>query len=161
MQGRTSCIVVSFMLATSVAINRQLDRGHRSNCSASTHAAGQKSPLRFIHACAFLLLLCGRGGAMPPGANGEGGQRVPADYRQLVARNIMASKMDLAKLVSAEISSPGEWEGPFGLGGKRPIVCVRLTIDGPIIRRTYSLGYTFQNGEIAEVFDPDSINPAA
>ena len=69
--------------------------------------------------------------------------------------------MDLAKLVSAEISSPGEWEGPFGLGGKRPIVCARLTIEGPIIRQTYNLGYTFQNGEIAEVFDPDSVNPAA
>ena len=98
---------------------------------------------------------------MPPGASGESGQRVPANYRQLVARNILASKMDLAKLVSAEISSPGEWEGPFGLGGKRPIVCARLTIDGPIIRQTYNLGYTFQNGEIAEVFDPDSVNPAA
>src|SRR2546421_3605058 len=103
---------------------------------------------RFIHACAFLLLLSGCGGAMPPGASGESGQRVPANYRQLVARNILASKMDLAKLVSAEISSPGEWEGPFGLGGKRPIVCARLTIDGPIIRQTYNLGYTFQNGEI-------------
>ncbi len=145
MQGRTSFIVVSFIMATPVAINRQLDRGHRSNCSASMHAAGQKTPLRFI-ACAFLLLLGGCGGALPPGASGESGQRVPANYRQLVARNIMASKMDLAKLVSTEISSPGEWEGPFGLGGNRPIVCARLTIDGPIIRQTYNLGYTFQNG---------------
>jgi hypothetical protein len=102
------------------------------------------------------------GGAIPPGATDAGGsQGVPANYRQLVARNISARKMDLVKLVCAEISSPGEWQGPFGLGGKRPIVCARLTIDGPIIRQTYNLGYTFQNGEIAEVFDPDSVNPAA
>jgi hypothetical protein len=82
MQGRTSFVFVSLIMATPVATYRQFDRGHRRNCSASMHAAGQKSPFRFIQACAFLLLLGGCGGAMPPGASGlESGQRVPANYR--------------------------------------------------------------------------------
>ena len=92
------------------------------------------------------------------GANAAAG--VPPNYRQLVARNIAAST-DLSKLLKAEISQPGEWVGPFGLGRSRPIACAVLTVQGPFIQQTYALGFIFQDGQIAEVFNPSASNPAA
>ena len=85
---------------------------------------------------------------------------VPANYRQLLARNF-AAKTDLSKLRKAEISQPGVWVGPFGLGKPTPIACAVLTIQGPLIQQTYAVGFTFQNGQIADVFSPDASNPAA
>lgn len=85
---------------------------------------------------------------------------VPSNYRLLVA-GYLASKWDKRKILKAEISRPGDWVGPFGLGGPRPIACVQLTIQGPLIQQTLAMGFTFENGQIAEVFNPDEINPAA
>ena len=85
---------------------------------------------------------------------------VPPNYRLLVAGHV-ASKWDRRKILKAEISAPGDWEGPFGLGSPRPIACVKLTIQGPLIQQIVAMGFTFENGQIAEVFNPDEINPAA
>jgi hypothetical protein len=86
---------------------------------------------------------------------------VPPNYRLLIARHVAANWGDMSKILKAEISPPGEWVGPFGLGGPRPIACVRLTVQGPLIQQTHEMGFTFENAQIAEVFSPDEINPAA
>ena len=85
---------------------------------------------------------------------------VPPNYRQMIVRHLTANR-DMSKILKAEISAPGEWVGPFGLGSPRPIVCVQLTVQGPLIQQTYAMGFTFENAKIAEVFNPDEINPAA
>lgn len=85
---------------------------------------------------------------------------VPQNYRLLVA-GYLASKWDKRKILKTEISGPGDWVGPFGLGSPRPIACVQLTIQGPLIQQTVAMGFTFENGQIAEVFNPDEVNPAA
>jgi hypothetical protein len=83
---------------------------------------------------------------------------VPPNYRQLIARKL-ATSTDLRKLRKAEISQPGEgWRGVFN-GGTRPIVCAALTVEGKIIQQSYVVGYTFQNGQIDEVFYPGAYNP--
>lgn len=85
---------------------------------------------------------------------------VPSNYRSMVARYI-AAKVDRGKVLQAEISRPGLWEGPLGLGGVRPIVCAKWKAQGSLIQQNYSLGFTFKDGQIAEAFDPETINPAA
>jgi hypothetical protein len=78
----------------------------------------------------------------------------------MVAR-YLAANVDRGKVLRAEISRPGLWEGPFGWGGARPIVCARWTAQGPLIQQTYSLAFMFKGGQIEETFDPNAINPAA
>ena len=83
---------------------------------------------------------------------------VPSNYRQLIASKLAAS-VDLKRLVKAEISLPGEgWMGLIN-GGNRPMTCVTLTIEGPLIRETQRTGYTFKNGQIDDVFSIDASNP--
>ncbi len=84
---------------------------------------------------------------------------VPANYRQLLA-NYVAKGTDMSKVLKAEISPPGAWEDPI-FGGSRPIACTRITIRGSIIDQTYSTGFMFEKGQIAEAFDPAGHNPAA
>jgi hypothetical protein len=85
---------------------------------------------------------------------------VPSNYRLLIARHV-AANWDMSKILKAEISSPGEWVVPFGLGSPRPIACVKLTVQGPLIQQTHVMGFTFESAQIAEAFNPDEINPAA
>ncbi len=86
-------------------------------------------------------------------------QAVPPNYRQLVARHV-AENTDLSKVLNAEISRPGVWEGPLGLG-RMPIACARLTLDGSWSPQTHSIGFTFENGQIADVFYPDKFDPVS
>jgi hypothetical protein len=83
---------------------------------------------------------------------------VPSNYRQLIASK-MAARVDLNRLVKAEISVPGEgWMGLIN-GGNRPMVCVALTVEGPLSRQTQKTGYTFKDGQIDAVFSIDALNP--
>jgi hypothetical protein len=82
---------------------------------------------------------------------------VPLNYRQLIASKLVAS-VDLNRLVRAEISLPGEgWMGLIN-GGNRPMACVTLTIDGPLIQQTQTAGFTFKNGQIDDVFSIGASN---
>jgi hypothetical protein len=64
----------------------------------------------------------------------------------------LAASVDLNRLVKAEISLPGEgWMGLIN-GGNRPMACVNLTFDGPLIPQTQTTGYTFKNGLIDDAF---------
>jgi hypothetical protein len=85
---------------------------------------------------------------------------VPADYKQQVA-SYFAANVKGGKILKAEIALPGMWEAPFALAGPRPIVCARWASQGPITEQKRSLVFTFENGKIAEAFDPRSINSAA
>ena len=80
---------------------------------------------------------------------------VPPDYRQILARNVLA-KTHPKKILSAEISPPGLWVGPLGLGGPRPIACVKWTVEGQYGPQSHNIGYTFSQGHIDEIlgFDP-------
>jgi hypothetical protein len=81
---------------------------------------------------------------------------VPSNYRQLVARRLATNKY---KVIKAEISRPGEgWMGLFN-GGNRPMVCARVTFQGPLIQQTYVAGFTFEKGQIADVIYPGGYNP--
>jgi hypothetical protein len=72
----------------------------------------------------------------------------------------ITANADRGKVLKAEISQPGVWEGPLGMGQARPIVCATWTAQGPLIQQSYSLGFMFQNGQISEAFNPREINPA-
>ena len=81
---------------------------------------------------------------------------VPANYRQLVARRLATNKV---KVIKAEISRPGEgWMGLIN-GGNRPMVCARVTFQGPLIQQTYVAAFTFEKGQIADQFYPGGYNP--
>lgn len=80
---------------------------------------------------------------------------VPGNYRQLIARNIAAHPSS-AKILKAQISPPGVWIGPFGLGSPTPFACARLTVQGSFSEFTYSMGYLFKNGQIVEAFNPEA-----
>lgn len=81
---------------------------------------------------------------------------VPANYRQLIARRLGANK---AKVLKAEISRPGEgWMGLIN-GGNRPLACARVTVQGPLMQQTYVAGFTFEKGQIADVFYPGGYSP--
>ena len=84
---------------------------------------------------------------------------VPGNYRQVIARYI-AQNPPRAKLLNAQISRPGIWESPLGLGSA-PIACARLTIESTFSPTTYSIGFRFRNGSIIEAFNPQYNNPAA
>ena len=112
---------------------------------------------------ALVVALCGCATTDPAGspraAAAKAATAVPSNYRQLIARKI-AAHTDLSTLRKAEISEPGEgWMGLIN-GGNRPIACVALTIQGPLIQQTNVLGYTFKNGQIDDVFYPNAVNPA-
>jgi hypothetical protein len=91
----------------------------------------------------------------------------PPGYRQLVARKVVEAyaKNDLpmSKILKAEITAPAiGWMG-IGGGGNRPIVCARLTVKSQGLfsdQSTYVVGYTFEKGQVADEFFPESINPA-
>lgn len=85
---------------------------------------------------------------------------VPSNYRQLVAR-YFAANIQTGKMLKAQVSRPGVWESPLGLTSSRPIVCAKWVAQGPVIQQSYSLAFTFENGKIAEAFDPGYINPGA
>jgi hypothetical protein len=82
---------------------------------------------------------------------------VPADYRQILARNVLA-KVHPKKILNAQISPPGLWVGPLGLGGPRPTACVKWTAEGQYGQESHNIGYTFSQGHIDEIlgFDPMS-----
>ncbi len=84
---------------------------------------------------------------------------VPPGYRQLIARHILAN-VDRGKVLKAEISRPGVWESPIGMFDPKPIACARWVARGPIIDQTFTLAFTFENGKIADSFDPTYVNPA-
>lgn len=83
--------------------------------------------------------------APPPGT------AVPRNYREIVARNIRA-RAGHNRIIMAQISPPGLWVGPMGLGGTRPIACVRWKVQGTLGQEEYDTGYTFADGHIDEVF---------
>jgi hypothetical protein len=85
---------------------------------------------------------------------------VPADYRQQVA-SYFAADVQGGRILKAEIALPGVWEAPSGLMGPRPIVCAKWVSQGPRTEQKHSLVFTFENGKIAEAFDPGSMNPGA
>jgi hypothetical protein len=85
---------------------------------------------------------------------------VPSNYRQQIAAHIRA-RFDRRKVLKAEISRPGVWEGPWGLGGSRPFACAKWLFQGPWIQQNMALAFTFENGKIAETFDPGYVNPGA
>jgi hypothetical protein len=94
------------------------------------------------------------------GADGAGVQTnairasnaVPADYRTLIARNVRA-KSPPNSIVRAEISAPGLWASPLGIGAPRPIACVKWWRNTSLGDAEHTLGYMFAEGHIDEVFD--------
>lgn len=85
---------------------------------------------------------------------------VPHNYRQLVAHNLKTGQ-GYDKIVSAQISPPGVWVDPFGMGWDKPIACAQITTQGSFGPQTHYAGYAFKNGAIAETFYPESISAAA
>lgn len=84
---------------------------------------------------------------------------IPANYRDIVARNLAPNLKNWGKLRKAQISRPGEgWMGVFS-GGNRPIACATVTAQGAWIEQTYTIGYTFKGGRIDDVFYPGGYNP--
>jgi hypothetical protein len=106
------------------------------------------------------------GGCATTDAGGPGGEKiskavaVPTNYRQVVARHF-ATTNRTGKMLKAEISRPGVWSRPSWVGGPRPIVCIRWKARGDLIDQSYSLGFMFENGKVAETFNPQYANPAA
>ena len=80
---------------------------------------------------------------------------VPANYRAIIARNVRA-KAAPSSIVHAEISPPGLWVGPMGLGTPRPIACVKWRSNGTFGQEEHNIGYTFADGHIDEVI---GVNP--
>jgi len=123
----------------------------------------RRSMIWVSQACALFAMLGGcattdeAGGAKIAGTKTT--TAIPANYRQLVARHIAASR-DLKTVLKAEISRPGEgWVGIFD-GGNRPIACASVTFQGPLIQQGYTVAFLFENGQIAKVFYPGGYNPA-
>jgi hypothetical protein len=91
----------------------------------------------------------------------------PPGYRQVIARNIAESyaknNSPMSKILKAEITAPAiGWMGAFN-GGNRPIVCARLTVKSEGLfsdQSTFVTGYSFEKGQVADVFYPEAINPA-
>ena len=91
----------------------------------------------------------------------------PPAYRQLIARKIVEAyakdNLPMSRILKAEITAPAAgWMGITG-GGNRPIVCARLTVKSQGLfsdQATYVVGYTFEKGQVADEFFPESINPA-
>lgn len=91
----------------------------------------------------------------------------PPGYRQLIARAIAEAhaknSLPMSRILKGEITAPAEgWMGITG-GGNRPIVCARLTVKSQGLfsdQSTYVVGYTFEKGQVADEFFPESINPA-
>ena len=89
----------------------------------------------------------------------KGPDAVPGNYRLVVAR-WLAENPSRARVLKAQISRPGVWESPLGLGSA-PIACARLTVESTLSPVTYGIGFRFKNGQIIEAFNPEYNNPAA
>jgi hypothetical protein len=89
----------------------------------------------------------------------KGPDAVPANYRLVIAR-WLAENPSRAKVLQAQISRPGVWEGPLGFGSA-PIACARLTVESTLSPVTYGIGFRFKDGKIIEAFNPEYNNPAA
>ena len=116
-------------------------------------ALGALASLSLLGACASTDAASGKPGATKTST------AVPANYRQLMARHILEN-VDRGKVLKAEISRPGVWESPIGIFEPKPIACARWLARGPIIDQTFTLAFTFENGKIADTFDPTYVNPA-
>jgi hypothetical protein len=91
----------------------------------------------------------------------KGANAVPPNFRKLVASQIVSTR-DPKTIIDAKISQPGVgFIGTLYMGSNRPIVCARVTFQGPLIQQTYVAGYTFTNGQIEEVFYPGGYNPVS
>ncbi len=130
---------------------------------------------RFTFTACFVAVACAIALAGPGDAVAQTGEKtsekkkqrvvkdpyaVPGNYRQLVARHI-AQNPPRARLLNSQISPPGVWEAPLGIGSPAPIVCARLTIESTFSPTTYSIGFRFKDGQIQDTFNPQAINPAA
>jgi hypothetical protein len=104
-------------------------------------ALGALASLLLLGACATTDAASGKPGAIKTST------AVPPNYRQLIARHILAN-VDRGKVL------------PIGLFEPKPIACARWLARGPIIDQTYVLAFTFENGKIADAFDPTYVNPA-
>lgn len=116
-------------------------------------ALGALASLLLLGACATTDAASGKPGAIKTST------AVPPNYRQLIARHILAN-VDRGKVLKTEISRPGVWESPIGFFEPKPIACARWVARGPIIDQTHVLAFTFENGKIADTFDPTYVNPA-
>jgi hypothetical protein len=100
-------------------------------------------------------------------ASSDPSYAAPPGYRQVIVRNIAESyaknNSPMSKILKAEITAPAMgWMGAFN-GGNRPIVCVRLTVKSEGLfsdQSTFVTGYSFEKGQVADVFNPEAINPA-
>jgi len=85
-----------------------------------------------------------------------GPQAVPPDHRELIARAIL-KKTELHKIRRAKVTRPSL---SYGHGDPiRPVVCARLTIQDAQGQRELHTGFTFEHGQIDEVFNPDDAEP--
>jgi hypothetical protein len=117
---------------------------------------GQLANLAFVAILGSLTLVLG-GCADADGAGVQtnavrASNAVPKDYRAIISRNVRA-KAPLNSIVDAQISDPGLWIGPMGLGPQRPIACVKWRQKGEYGTSEHTLGYMFAEGHIDEVFD--------
>lgn len=91
----------------------------------------------------------------------KGPDAVPANHRQLITRYFASKGGGGANVLSAQISRPGVWIGPFGLGAPAPIVCVKWTVQGSFGPNGASLIFRFHNGQIYEALNPETVKYAA
>ena len=85
-----------------------------------------------------------------------GRKAVPLDYRHLIARAIL-KKTDRHKIRRAEITAPSL--SYWSYGHPTPVVCARLTIQDTNGEKELSSGFTFDNGQIDEIFNPADAEP--
>src|SRR5262245_9305565 len=82
---------------------------------------------------------------------------VPSNYRQLVARKVIAGTAHIGPIRSATISQPAEKFMGLVNGGMRPIVCATTTNEGRLISQSTTWLFSFENGQIAQAI----VNPGA
>ena len=86
---------------------------------------------------------------------------VPVNYRELITRYFATKDGLRARALSAKISRPGIWESPLGLGAPAPIVCVKWMVQGTFGQHGEELIFRFDNGQIYEALNPESVKYAA
>jgi len=91
----------------------------------------------------------------------KGPDAVPGNHRQLITRYFASKDGGGAKVLSAQISRPGLWQSPLGLGAPAPIVCVKWTVQGSFGPGDTLLIFRFHNGQIYEALNPESVRYAA
>ena len=109
-----------------------------------------------IHFCMLAVVVSTEVAADEKARATTGPQAVPPDYREIIARSIL-TKTDRDKIRRAEISRPALSFGREAL--RRPVACVRLIIQGTKGERELNAGFTFEVGQIDEVFNPDETDP--